>query len=120
MSDELKPCPFCGKRVKHHPCNTFRAASEFGFPDWWIICECGIRTPIARGEEYTQGYGTTDTELEAKEMLNKLWNSRPIEDALRSKLAIAVEALEGVEIESGGFAEGVRLIAKEALAKIRS
>ena len=63
MSDELKPCPLCSRKL-------FRD----GLGKYWLHptgTECVFMTLLTRSD------------FEA-------WNHRPIEDTLRSKLAIAV------------------------------
>lgn len=88
---ELKACPFCNRED-----SLYVGQYELS-PRKLVGCDCcGVKIP----EEY--------------------WNRRLIESSLESKLKVAVEALEGIEIESGGFAEGVRTMAQQALAKIRS
>ena len=58
---ELKPCPFCGGTEIRGP--------EYAAPDHWIECErCEIII----------------TSRERKSAI-KLWNRRPIEDALRAE-----------------------------------
>lgn len=65
MSDELKPCPFCGFERPH-----------FMEEGHWIYmaCEsCGCGGPVS-----TQMRDPSDN-----------WNTRPLEDALRAELAAA-------------------------------
>ena len=60
MSEELKPCPFCG-------CNIYPEVR--GMELWDIDCDsCG----------YTISAGSPNGRL-------KKWNTRPIEDALRTE-----------------------------------
>ena len=60
MTDELKPCPFCGGKAEFE--------KDEG---WFVFCEkCGSMTVLF------------DTKPEAKET----WNSRPIEDAQAAEI----------------------------------
>ena len=68
MSDELKPCPFCGSIEYQHEGTT---AGEL-----WFSCQgCGAHTPIST-------HATEDDYTEAI----KLANTRPLEDALLAEL----------------------------------
>jgi hypothetical protein len=101
MSDELKACPFCASSCYHYPDDS---------AIWCGKCDEGIvedpRIPID---------------------IKTRWNTRPIEDDLRAKLALAVEALENVQCpfdgsrtcECSGDEACCRTVAQEALAKIR-
>lgn len=78
MNDELKPCPFCGApgRVEDTNCNN---PSPNVRPLWEVRCSsCGYRSlgcvsPAERDESIVR------------------WNTRPLEDALRTR-AVADEA----------------------------
>lgn len=63
MPDELKPCPYCGKNeITANP-----YPDIYGCPS----CDyCGSRVP----------YGILEEQI-------KLWNSRPIEDTLKARIA---------------------------------
>lgn len=66
MSDELKPCPFCG-----------------------------VTSELVVGRVYANH--TRHCILNAQlvyDFQKTSWNTRPVEDSLRAKLAIAVDALE--------------------------
>ena len=81
MSDELKPCPFCGATHYQHEGT---AAGEL-----WFSCQgCGATGPVstnAEGDDYSKA--------------QEQWNTRPIEDALFSKLE-TVSATLHREIET--------------------
>lgn len=64
MSEELKPCPFC----KHTKTKIYRSLNE----DKYIVecTRCGCRTGTCYGEQNAI----------------IVWNTRPIEDALREEL----------------------------------
>lgn len=61
---ELKPCPFCGGIPE-------TGEVHIGVPHYHIECSCGIRT--ARYPNYGA--------------LVEFWNTRPVEDALRRRIA---------------------------------
>ena len=70
MTDELKPCPFCGGKA------------EFEIDEgWFVFCEkCGSMTVLF------------DTKPEAKET----WNARPIEDKQASENKRLYDALDEI------------------------
>lgn len=68
MSDELKPCPFCGKSPHINFANNV----------WCVNPLCFM------------GDGDDDGTFAPRD----LWNTRPVEDALRRELAAAREAIE--------------------------
>jgi hypothetical protein len=73
MTDNLKPCPFCNSDPKLE-----------GDDHWWYaVCRCG-----ADG-------GADQTAKKAIE----IWNTRPIEDALRAQLAEAQAEVDRLEKE---------------------
>ena len=73
---ELKPCPFCGGTEIRGP--------EYAAPDHWIECErCEIII----------------TSRERKSAI-KLWNRRPIEDALRAELECMKEQETLIAVEA--------------------
>jgi Lar family restriction alleviation protein len=68
MTDELKPCPFCGRKPYYEVSDDFH-----------IVCCSG-------GEACEVGFsGETKDEAIAK------WNTRPIEDNLRAERDAALE-----------------------------
>ena len=74
---ELKPCPFCGRSdVKRH----------HGVNETWFTCR------------YCDG-GTGMYSDHMNESTGDIWNTRPIEESLQQKLAIAQEALEEMWLE---------------------
>jgi hypothetical protein len=80
MTDNLKPCPFCNSDPKLE-----------GDDHWWYaVCRCG-----ADG-------GADQTAKKAIE----IWNTRPIEDALRAQLAEAQAEVDRltVQLEEAGKA----------------
>ena len=94
MSDELRPCPFCGGPATRN--------DEEGDPDELYLSCMSIQ--CCGGEWWFKPYQ---------------WQSRPIESALESRLKIAVEALE--EISRNQYISAiVDEVARDALAKIRS
>lgn len=96
MSDELRPCMVCNKSDK------IRFVDKSGRRSPFV--ECG-RCYIAKSVED--------------------WNTRPIEDDLRAKLAHATAALEAMRFaatndELNPTLLSVESIARHALSKIRS
>lgn len=88
MSDELKACPFCG-----------------------------VESKLVVGRIYSNHSSLCILNANLVYDFQKpSWNSRPIESALEAKLAIAVEALEKLQL---GF-EDDDGIAIKALAEIRN
>lgn len=83
MSEELKPCPFCGS-----PSVTTQARHPSILP---YFVECS--TCDARGAR-----------REGREAAIAAWNSRPIEDALRDRID-ALEWLREVEKTNRGMDE---------------
>lgn len=90
-TEQLKNCPFCGENLVQHPLYGSNWRHPETATQW-----CVISGVILDGEK---------------------WNTRPIEDALRAKLAIAVEALEAIETYPWEFHPSEK--ANEALTKIR-
>jgi hypothetical protein len=70
MNEELKECPFCG------------SAAEYSKSDYGEWCNCS--KPRER-ESYCA--------MQTHYMLKEQWQSRPIEDALRKQLEVAMEAM---------------------------
>lgn len=94
MSYELKACPFCeGKLIRD------------GLGQYWLH---ELKTMCI-----FRGLMTTPRDLQR-------WNSRPIESSLKSRLKIAVEALEIIKHTTQYDWVHAASTAKEALAKIRS
>jgi hypothetical protein len=70
MSEELKPCPFCGSRAVTHE-SKYRGGN-------WLECE------------NRECIGSSIVGVFSQ------WQHRPIEDALRAKLDMAVEAMRAL------------------------
>ncbi len=86
MSEELKPCPFCGGEAEE-------------FHENRIGCSNVSPKQVLLGKEE--------------------WNTRPIEDALRSQLAVAKETLS--RISEGRTNDNPHwMIAQNALAEIEN
>ena len=71
MSEELRPCPFCGKIPPTGNDPGYKA-----YPN--ESCECYLNI------------------IEDGCFFGDVWNTRPIEDALRAKLDMAVEAMRAL------------------------
>lgn len=103
MSEELKPCPFCGSEV------TIRYVRGFGMDTGnWIGCNnCG------------------HSYMWADESGIEIWNTRPLEDSLRKQLEeckrlMGEQGMETIHQSSRRFyIEKQLAIAVEALEKIR-
>ena len=74
MSEELKPCPFCGKKASIQDCSYYGSA-----PAWSAMCD----NPTCFA--YTEAFKTKKEAIER-------WNNRPAEDALVGQLARLLEA----------------------------
>ena len=77
MMDELKPCPFCGSSK-----STIEPVfgASFGTPRFCVICsDCGADSQVDLGLS-----GATEC-----------WNTRPIEDELRARVAELEVKLSG-------------------------
>jgi len=75
MSRELKACSNCNsKHQRFYPSN-----SRDGY---YVQCACGARSHIA----------------ETKEKASRIWNNRPIEDALRARIAELEEAQRWIPV----------------------
>lgn len=72
---DLKPCPFCGGKEFIFDEDCFRAIG--------LICSCGASSSRSR----------IDGEVE------KEWNTRPIEDALRAEIAALKQQNENLRCE---------------------
>jgi hypothetical protein len=80
MSDELKPCPFCGEPLRVYQINNLPNAV------WCVECT---------GENcYWENEVGGDTRAEAEAVANA---PRPVEDALRAKVAYLESALADAE-----------------------
>lgn len=100
MSDNLRPCPFCGKAPEEAWCwVNLRDTNESKRVGWFCL-DC-FELPLDN---------CAVSHLESDK-----WNTRPLESALQSKLSIAVEALEKILKY-----DSPESIAKEALAKIKA
>jgi len=98
MSDELRPCHRCGQQPMGyvHDNSTSDNCTEF----YRISCKCGMGYSSADFWNWIPVVGyKRDPELPTKNAI-KVWNTRPIEDDLRAKLATAVEALEVIAKKS--------------------
>ena len=73
---ELKPCPFCGSE-----------AIDASYNEDGYMAVCSNR----------------DCEMDGDPLLTNTWNTRPIEDALRKQLEIAVEALKNHQVDLFGY-----------------
>jgi len=87
MSEQLKACPFCGNMY-----GDGKYAEGSGIVEQmthWVCARCGASVPmnndLQRLNEETDTYHPID------------WNTRPLEDALSARLAIAVEALGAID-----------------------
>jgi hypothetical protein len=88
MSDELKPCPFCGEVPDVNNPATFR--HEVG--DRWARVVCCIEGPEIRAGIYTPLEEWKDEAIAA-------WNERPIEDALRAHIAELEKKLQDLQLD---------------------
>lgn len=96
MSDELKPCPFCGKS------NRMKYSDLGNWYELWCGCEAMpmIETRI-----------DSDSRI-AEEQAAKLWNRRPIEDELAARIAeleSQVDDLQGELAQSSAVSRIVEL-----------
>ncbi|MBO7330062.1 MAG: Lar family restriction alleviation protein [Lentisphaeria bacterium] len=74
MSEELKPCPFCGQDVSIGPVDD---CTHY----WYVCCEdCDITRFI---------FGSKQESI-------KIWNTRPAEDALKAEVERLTQALEAI------------------------
>ena len=97
MSDELKPCHRCGKAAEHGDrYDGQQTVTDYG------ACRCSNRYCPESGFNY-------DVEI---------WNTRPIEDALREQIKVAVAALDSISKYPLGHHAPYKE-SREALAKIR-
>jgi hypothetical protein len=108
MTDNLAPCPLCGSTeklsvyVKYFPADKREKS----------IVECTTPSCPMKIEGKTM-----------EEVVEK-WNRRPVENALRAKLQIAIDALEGISNSVVGLRDypyntSVTNDASEALFKIK-
>lgn len=88
MSDELKPCPFCGEVPDVNNPATFHR--EVG--DRWARVVCCIEGPEIRSGFYTPLEEWKDEAIAA-------WNERPIEDALRARIAELEKKLQDLQLD---------------------
>lgn len=98
MTEQLKPCPFCGGTA-----NIAKGQIEF-----WAYCpHCGAQTEL----------------YETEQEVAKAWNARPIENELEAenaRLHDALDTIVGLFEINGGFwavAEKMHETAKRALEK---
>jgi len=90
MSDELKPCPFCGAPAKIYGPNRNNGALYVAWCTNTSSCDAGAT-----------GYG--DTPEEATEQ----WNTRPVEDALRAENVILLNALRVERANTAAAIQGM-------------
>jgi hypothetical protein len=108
MSEELKPCPFCGQSDMLR-IGKIEGPGSDGImlpPEYWAWCE--------RCDTSTENRLTIDEAV-------AVWNRRPIEDALRAELEQALTVLRGERERSSRIVnEGItyRLKAEAALAEV--
>lgn len=76
MTEELKPCPFCGGPATHEPCGDIGCAED----------GCGVVAMV-------YCFGDHENTVER-------WNKRPIEDGLRAENERLRGALERILKES--------------------
>lgn len=117
MSDELKPCPFCGgaasivRRDVEPQGDPWYGQKKEDFP----LCQCGAC--LFDGSFHEGFYDPAERALKA-------WNSRPTEDALQAKLAIAIEALEWIQLtpkwSASSSGKAASDAARDALSRIKS
>ena len=87
MSRELKACSNCNsKHQRFYPSN-----SRDGY---YVQCACGARSHIA----------------ETKEKASRIWNNRPIEDALRARIAELEEAQRWIPVSEALPEDGKLLV----------
>lgn len=80
---ELKPCPFCGGLNQ-----TIEECFNYTFSEAFVQCDsCGARSEIEDNV----------SPKKAKEKAIKIWNTRPIEDALRAENERLKKALKEAE-----------------------
>jgi len=94
MSDELKPCPFCGADVDLVECFDEGTREDY----WRVLCR-GRKCISPDYAEYSDVQSITAA-----------WNTRPVEDTLRAELNrvavfLAVHGVEGYTIEPHEAAE---------------
>ena len=80
----LKPCPFCGSEVQDDPHTGEKYPRKSPMGGWIIHCECC-------GASLSQFRKSGKGEIS--------WNTRPIEDALQSRIAELEKDLSNKEIE---------------------
>lgn len=102
---ELKPCPFCGSKAVYYNSDSQGGGVEINCTN--EVCPMVVKSLYI---------------YKSKKAAARAWNTRSIEDKLRSDLAVAVEALYKItRPDLRGFRLGPEYsatIAKEALAKI--
>ncbi len=89
MTDKLKPCPFCG-RFGHEANDQYATGGEY--------CECEACGIVLKGGA-------------------KVWNRRPIEDALRAELAGLKCQMRGAPASEQQPADGVNVLAWNCMAE---
>jgi hypothetical protein len=95
MSEELKPCPFCGKttELRHYQ---IKELMDFPGHPGFLSCEdCVDGVSVAK------------------------WNTRPLEDALCKQLDVAMRGLGEIQQRyKNGIGFGAGLVATSTLAEI--
>jgi Lar family restriction alleviation protein len=88
MNEELRPCPFCGSEDAY----SVYLPDPYSRDQYaWVNC----KTCNASGGQFVQRVYPDDKSFSRNEMeleSTKLWNARPIEDALTARIA-ELEAL---------------------------
>lgn len=101
MSEMLKPCPFCGSEDAY----SVYLPDPYSRDQYaWVNC----KTCNASGGQFVQRVYPDDKSFSRNEMeleSTKLWNTRPIEDALQARAEKAEEMVEWL-IELGDVING--------------
>lgn len=115
MSEELKPCPFCG-------CTTLSIYAWDIQPDDFHSAHVSCCDCEARGPEANTADGWLPSKDEAKEEATILWNRRAAQTEIRSQaLEEAAKICEDTEVEVinsrfHGYDDGAATLAKAAKA----
>lgn len=85
MSDELKPCPFCGK-----PAVMQTDGGSYGYTSPFVFIKCCDILKKEDTTDWQSGRGTFSIEKDAKKRLSERWNMRA---SLSNREAVAVPDL---------------------------